>query len=181
MTPSLRQQVLDMLWPPGQARHASVWAVLDCARDPAIYRLLLESRLEFLCLYSGRLPRELELVAPHIVELPPGHRFTQRLLDEGWGRSWGVFVVIEDPLALRPHLRKFLKVQDEQGRRMLFRFYDPRVLNAFLPSCTPEELIDFFGPVSAFLAEDEAGRLVASHLLAGSQLRMLHARLDAQA
>ncbi|MFN5155310.1 MAG: DUF4123 domain-containing protein, partial [Betaproteobacteria bacterium] len=90
MTPELRQQILDVLWPPGQARHASVWAVLDCARDPAIYRLLLESRLEFLCLYSGKLPRELELVAPHIVELLPGHRLTERLLDEGWGRAWGV-------------------------------------------------------------------------------------------
>jgi hypothetical protein len=85
--------------------------VLDCARDPAIYRLLLESRLEFLCLYSGKLPRELELVAPHIVELLPGHHFTQRLLDEGWGRAWGIFVRIADPTALRSNLRKLLRVQ----------------------------------------------------------------------
>jgi hypothetical protein len=171
MTPELRQQILDVLWPPGQARHASVWAVLDCARDPAIYRLLLESRLEFLCLYSGKLPRELELVAPHIVELLPGHRLTERLLDEGWGRSWGIFVKIEDPTALRHHLRKFLRVQDDRGRRLLFRYYDPRVLSAFLPACTPEQLIEFFGPMSCLVSEEDAGRCVASHALIGSQLR----------
>lgn len=181
MRPDLRQRILDTLWPPGQAQHASVWAVLDCARDPAIYRLLLESRLEFLCLYSGRLPRELEMVAPHIVELLPGHRFAERLLDEGWGRSWGIFARIDDPTALRPHLRKFLKVKDEQGRRMLFRFYDPRVLNAFVPSCTAEELGAFFGPVSAFVAEDETGGVVASHVLAAAQLRTRRAVLGAQA
>lgn len=155
MTPELRQRILDTLWPPGQARHPSVWAVLDCARDPAIYRLLLESRLEFLCLYSGRLPRELEMVAPHMVELLPGHRFTERLLDEGWGRSWGVFVVIEDPLALRPHLRRLLKVRDEGGRQLLFRFYDPRVLRIYLPTCSDSEIAGFFGPVLQFVCESD--------------------------
>jgi hypothetical protein len=160
MTPALHQQIMDSLWPPGQARHASVWAVLDCARDPAIYRLLLESRLEFLCLYSGSLPRELEMVAPHIVELLPGHRFTERLLDEGWGRAWGVFVAIEDPTALRPHLRRLLKVRDEGGRQLLFRFYDPRVLRVYLPTCRVDELQQMFGPIDAWFAEDdEAARL----------------------
>ena len=89
----------------------------DCARDPAVYAALIDSRLEFRCLYSGRLPRELEMAAPQLVELLPGHRLTQRVLGEGWGRSWGVFMRIDDP-----------SNQDESGRQLLFRFYDPRVL-----------------------------------------------------
>jgi len=153
MTPEVRQRILDTLWPPGQARHPSVWAVLDCARDPAIYRLLLESRLEFLCLYSGKLPRELEMVAPHMVELLPGHRFTERLLEEGWGRAWGVFLSTKDASGLRHHLRKFLTVKDETGRRLLFRYYDPRVLRTFLPTCTAAELDEFFGAVQSFFTE----------------------------
>ncbi|MBX3635767.1 MAG: DUF4123 domain-containing protein [Rubrivivax sp.] len=164
MMPALRQAVLDTLWPPGQASAASVWAVLDCARDPAVYRLLLESRLDFLCLYSGKLPRELELVAPHIVELLPGHRVTERLLEEGWGQAWGVFARIADPTALRPHLRRLLKVQDEDGRRLLFRFYDPRVLRSYLPTCRPDELQQVFGPVAEWLAEDGEGRRLLSFL-----------------
>lgn len=157
MTSELRQRILDILWPPGRARHTSVWAVLDCARDPAIYRLLLESRLEFLCLYSGKLPRDLELVAPHMVELLPGHRLTQRLLDEGWGRAWGVLASVDDATVLRPHLRRLLKVQDQHGQRLLFRYYDPRVLRTYLPTCLPVELDEFFGPVKCFVSEDADG------------------------
>ncbi len=157
MSPELRQHIVSTWWPPASARPASVWAVLDCARDPAIYRLLLESRLEFLCLYSGRLARELEMVAPHMVELLPGHRLTDRLLDEGWGRSWGVFVAIDDPLALRPHLRRLLKVKDEDGRQLLFRFYDPRVLRAFVPTCGHDQLQQLLGPAVAWYAESEDG------------------------
>ena len=69
---------LDLIWPRGAAS-PSAWAVFDCARDPAIYRMLLGSRLEYRCLYSGAVPRELEVVAPHLVELPPGHRLAQPL------------------------------------------------------------------------------------------------------
>ena len=156
------------MWPAGSS--GSVWAVLDLARDPRIYGLLIESRLEFLCLYSGRLPRELERVAPHIVELPLGHRLLDRLLDEGWGRSWGVFVRIADPMALRHHLRKFLKVRTEDGRRLLFRYYDPRVLRSWLPTCRADELRDFFGPVSAYLTESADGRALTEWRFDGRSL-----------
>lgn len=181
MTPELRQQILDVLWPPGQARHASVWAVLDCARDPAIYRLLLESRLEFLCLYSGKLPRELELVAPHIVELLPGHRLTERLLDEGWGRAWGVFVKITDPTALRSNLRRLLRVQDEDGRRLLFRFYDPRVFTMFLPTCDTEQLHQVLAGVQAYVCEAEQGRACSSFALHQGRLQVMTVPLQAEA
>jgi hypothetical protein len=148
----------DVLWPPGVTSRPSVWAVLDCARDPAVYRALLESRLEFRCLYSGRLPAELERVAPQLVELLPGHRLVDRLLNEGWGRSWGVFVKIVDPSSLRHHLRKFLKVRDEDGKSLIFRYYDPRVLRTYLPSCRPGEVEALFGPVTAYLTEDEGAQ-----------------------
>jgi hypothetical protein len=157
MTPELRAQVLQALWPERAKFRLGVWAILDCARDPQIYRALLASRLEFRCLYSGRLPPALEMVAPHLVELLPDHRLTTTLLDEGWGRAWGVFLKIEDPSNLRHHLRKFLKVRDEAGRRLLFRYYDPRVLRIYLPTCTPDELHQVFGPVAAYLMESEDG------------------------
>jgi len=151
MTPEQRQQILQVLWPPGDKAKLSVWAILDCARDPKIYLALLESKLEFRCLYSGKLPRELEMVAPHLVELSPTNRLIGRWLDEGWGDAWGVFLKIDDAANLRHHLRKFLKVQDEAGRRLVFRFYDPRVLRTFLPTCLPEEARQVFGPIYAFL------------------------------
>jgi hypothetical protein len=152
-----RDAVLKVLWPEGSASKLSVWGILDCARDPKIYLALLESRLEFRCLYSGRLPRALESNAPHLVELLPGHRLTLRWLEEGWGRSWGVMVKIDDSSNLRHHLRKFLKVRDEGGRTLLFRYYDPRVLRAYLPTCTDDECAQLFGPVHAYIAEASDG------------------------
>ncbi len=115
MNPAQRQQILQALWPAGKTQPQGVWAILDCARDPAIYLALLASRLEFRCLYSGKLPRELELVAPHLVELLPNNRLTTQWLDQGWGQSWGVLLKVADPSNLRHHLRKFLKVRDERG------------------------------------------------------------------
>lgn len=153
-----RQQLLQALWPAGA--QPGVWAVLDGARDARIHRALLASRLEVRCLFSGRLSPSLERVAPQLVELPPAHRLFDAWLQEGWGHSWGVFVKIDDPSNLRHHLRKLLKVEGLSRRPVLFRFYDPRVLRAFLPQARPEQLREFFGPVSAWYAEDGNGGLV---------------------
>ena len=169
MTGEQRERMVQALWPAGAAG-PGVWAVLDCARDPRIYGALVESRLEFRCLYSGRLPAELERVAPQLVELLPGHRLVDRLLDEGWGRSWGLFVKIDDASALRHHLRKFLKVRDEDGRSLIFRYYDPRVMRTYLPSCRPDELATMFGPVAAFLAEDVRGQALLEFSRQGGRL-----------
>ena len=38
---------------------------------------------------------------------------------------------------------------------MLFRFYDPRVMRMYLPTCTAEELAIVFGPVGAYLLEGQ--------------------------
>ena len=63
--------------------------------------------------------------------------------------------------ALHRHFRRLLRVQDERGVRMLFRFYDPRVLRVYLPTCRPGELEQVFGPVEFFLTEaDEPDRIL---------------------
>lgn len=147
------RQIELALWPQGDATPGSLWAVLDCARNRRIYRELQVSRLDYHCLYSGNISTELKVVAPHVVELTPRYQFTRTLLRDGWGESWGVFVRINDSTRLQHHLRKFLRVQAEDGRKLLFRYYDPRVLRAYLPTCTRAELAQVFGPVSAFFAE----------------------------
>ena len=153
-----REAIERLLWP--QQRGSSplgVWALLDLARDPRIHAALIESRLEYLCLYEGRQAPVLEQAAPHMVELLPGHRLTARLLEEGWGDSWGVFLTVGDASNLRRHLRRFLKVRDEAGRSLLFRYYDPRVLRIYLPTCTPVELDVVFGPLATWVVEGEGG------------------------
>jgi hypothetical protein len=78
------------------------------------------------------------------------------ILDNGWGDSWGIFMTSSDSLEnLRRHFRHFLLVQDEDGKELYFRFYDPRVLRVYLLTCTVEEARQFFGPVDSFLVENE--------------------------
>lgn len=155
MTSQQRERILQALWLQPGPPAAAVWAILDCARDPQIYRALLASQLEFRCLYAGRLPRELEMVAPQLVELSPGNRLALQWLDQGWGQSWGVLLRIDDPANLRHHLRKFLKVRDPQGRTLLFRYYDPRVLRAFLPAADAGQRKALFGPIAHWFTEDD--------------------------
>jgi hypothetical protein len=55
---------------------------------------------------------------------------------------------------VRAHLRQFLLVQDERGNQQYFRFYDPRVLRVYLPTCDAAETQQFFGPIDRFIVED---------------------------
>ncbi|MFY9510826.1 MAG: DUF4123 domain-containing protein [Rubrivivax sp.] len=166
-----RQAALQAaLWPDGP-RGPSVWAVLDGARDPKIHLALIESRLEVRSLFAGPLPRELEMASPQLVELLPGHRLTAKLLGEAWGGSWGVFVRTNDAADLRLQLRKLLRVKIEGGGYMLLRWYDPRVLTMFLPTCDTEQLRQMFAGVEAYVCEAEMGRAFSSFALRQGKLQ----------
>jgi len=162
--------VLASFWPAGKVSEPSVWAILDGARDRRVFPFLRDSGLAYLCLYSGHLPRELQFAAPYIVELSKDGAHTRRLIDLAWGNSWGVFLSIEDSSNLRHHLRKFLKVRSESGKSLLFRYYDPRVLRVYLPTCLPDELKTVFGPIQSFWVEDEAGQSLLEFYRDGNRL-----------
>jgi hypothetical protein len=164
------EAIVQTLWAvPGD----EVYAVLDAARDPLVRAKLVASDVRSACLYEGRIPRELAEVAPYLVKLRRDHRFTEQLLESGWGRSWGVFASTPaDFESVRRHFRRFLRVEDESGKTMIFRWYDPRVLRAYLPTCTERELDMLFGPLSAYHAEDEEPRRLNVYSRRGSVFAM---------
>jgi hypothetical protein len=133
--------------------------IVDCARDPQrIFPFLLDSHLEHACLYSGTLAPALEMAAPYLVQLYSDEVQTKRLIELSWGNYWGVFLKSNTTMnRLRRHLRGFLVVQDPGGRRLLFRYYDPRVLRAYLPTCNADELKTVFGPIESMWTEDGNG------------------------
>lgn len=140
----------------------NVYAILDGASVPELQQRLYEMQPPQVCLYRGELDADLAEVAPYLVQLNCGTRFTSWLLSECWGRHWGVFV--QSPFSLvemRKHFRKFLTVHDEAGNPLVFRYYDPRVLTKFLPTCEQEELAEIFARVKNFYAEaNDAENLV---------------------
>jgi pSer/pThr/pTyr-binding forkhead associated (FHA) protein len=138
-----------------------LYMVLDAARSDRILTVIRESVERYRSLYEGIDGESLEHVAPYLVELPPGSSLLERLVNEGWGNRWGIF--IEWPRSfkeLRRHLRRFLMVADADTRKKFyFRFYDPGVLRSFLPTCTTKQRAEFYGEIGAFLVEDEFGRV----------------------
>ena len=136
---------------------SNTFAVLDGASVPGLLDKLEQWQPEFVCLYRGELKPDLAEVAPYLVRLDPGTEITEWILSKGWGNHWGIFAITESDLqAICQHLRRFLTVYDENGNPRLFRFYDPRVLQVYLPTCNQKELESFFGPVGSYLLEGEA-------------------------
>jgi len=152
MTDQWVARIEEILWPEGPRQN--IWMILDGARSIEIFRMLLACHLEYSCLYSGTLTSELEMAAPYLVQLDHGYKDTHQFIQRAWGNSWGVFLRSDTSLKkLRHHLRELLIVRDERGNRLVFRYYDPRVLRVYLPTCTTNELKAFLGPVQAFWTE----------------------------
>ncbi|WP_296947356.1 DUF4123 domain-containing protein [uncultured Massilia sp.] len=173
MNDMIMQSLDALLWPGNAGRHVH-W-VMDGARDPAIAGLVRASGLEHACLFSGPLHPRLEAAAPYLVRLPPDAPATAQLLRRGWGQSWGILASAGAGVpfdTLRLHLKKFLRVKTEDGRTLAFRYYDPRVLNVFLPTCTSEEFRDFLGPMAALLAETDGGAGVRAFDLEDDAMRV---------
>jgi Domain of unknown function (DUF4123) len=155
MTSQQLSRIEEYLWPKGERQ--DVWFIADAARDRQVFRMLLECHLEYSCLYSGPLPKALEIAAPYLVQLTYDYRDTRRLIQEAWGNNWGVFLRCDTSMEkLRRHLRGFLVVRDAGGSRLVFRYYDPRILRIYLPTCTGEELDSVFGPIECFWTDGKS-------------------------
>jgi hypothetical protein len=136
---------------------ANVFAILDGASIDQLLDRLYKHRPQHICLYRGELEPDIAHVAPYLVRMEPDSAFTDWVLTQGWGNHWGIFAVTTaDLTALRQHFRRFLTVHDPKGAPMLFRYYDPRVLRAYLPTCNSQELETVFGPVLRFMMEGNA-------------------------
>lgn len=144
-----------------------VYAVLDGASVPDLPMKLYEMKPPRYCLFTGNLEPDMAEIAPYLVRLYPNTPFANWVLGECWGKHWGIFAQSRKPLKeMRQHFRSLLNVYDEKGNPMTFRFYDPRVLRRFLPTCKPAELKVFFGDVESFFAESEDNKKLLNFNLA---------------
>lgn len=135
-----------------------VFSLQDAAASHRIHPNIVLSLTDNVCLYDGRIPKNLTEAAPHLVRLSASAAYTRWFLEEGWGNHWGLFFQSQANLmTLRDHFRRLLLVKDEAGRILSFRFYDPRVMRAYLPTCESNELRMVFGPVARFFVETENG------------------------
>lgn len=139
-----------------------VYAVLDAARCERIGVLLRESPAPYRSLYDGHQGDALAEVAPYLVELGPFPELLESLVLEGWDQPWGIWLTAppdRDTEAVRRHLRKFLMVELAR-EKVYFRFYDPRVLASFVPTCAPAERRELLADLAWHAIDFRARRLV---------------------
>lgn len=148
-----------------------VFGILDGASIPSLLLNLASFSPEHICLYRGELDPDMAEAAPYLVILERDSDFTKWVLINGWGEHWGIFGVTQVDLpTLRKHFRKFLMVYDESGKSLYFRYYDPRVLRVYLPTCNAGELKTVFGPVVSYLVEDEDVKVGRKFVLVKDEL-----------
>ena len=136
----------------------NVYAVLDGASVEQLPQLLWEHKPENICLYRGQLEPDMASVAPYLVKLEYDHPFTKLVCEKGWGHHWGIFAITPAEINirdLRKHFRRFLMVYSPENKLIFFRYYDPRVLRIYLPTCNAEEIKIVFGPISYYITEEE--------------------------
>jgi hypothetical protein len=128
--------------------------VLDACDTPAVPGMaddLGEGRAT--SLYSGTAQERYWAIAPYLVRLDTD--VLRWVVESLWDEPWGIFVIADVEFeVLRRHFKNFLIVKSPEGEQWCFRFYDPRVLKVFLPTCDEGQLAELFGPLQAFGAAD---------------------------
>lgn len=154
---SLNRIIRKTLAKPGAP--STAFAILDSARDARIYGLLLRPGVVCRALMAAQVPESLRRALPYLVTLNEAAgdlRATWR--DQGHRAAWGILVHSEAATGeLVEHFRGLFTVELPDRSTAYFRYYDPRVLRTFLPTCSPEQLRTIFGPVDAFVCEDIDG------------------------
>ncbi len=147
---------LEGLIAPPENTH--LYGIIDGASVPDFLPLAKDSVGQYECLFAGELSPEVERAAPYLVELLPRTKLLHKWWSVGWGKHWGIMAHVPDKWSfedVRKWFRTFLRVQLPDGRYALFRYYDPRIMREYLPTCTAKEITEVFGPVTAYFIEDK--------------------------
>jgi hypothetical protein len=138
-----------------QLRPAPLYAILNSSMDERVPHLLLTSGEVYQFLSEGLTLGDQMPPGVYLVYLPATSPLLPRLVAEGWGKHWTLYFTCNHPFGeVKKHLRQFLIMQTEEGKRFFLRYYDPRLLQYLLPSCSPREITQLFGPIQSFLMED---------------------------
>ncbi len=168
-----KRSVPDVLRPAvfgGQDGASQCFAILDAGKVENLPEMLATSGLEYRCLFKGETAEELSEVAPWLVRLEDGNKFTMGLFTRSnapwhlWGRQPGLYLRSSASFdQLWQHLRKFTRICDEAGNWFYFRFWDNGSLIDYLRYADGRAECDL-RPIFGFDAQDPSRPLVRSYI-----------------
>lgn len=170
LCPSLRRSLFDDSFKADTAnmevRHKSTYAILDATKVFGLPETLDGSGLQHQCLFQGDALTEYGDSAPWVVRMEENSRLTKALFTIGdsplalWQDNVGIFLRTRLALdQLCRHLRRFVRLRDENGKWYYFRFWEPLTLLALCRHARRDEALArrFFIPET-----DEALEFIAA-------------------
>ena len=155
------QQVADFLLHQAEKDGCQLYGIIDSARNEDVFRHLITGNVRYKSLFEGTMDEQSYGVSGFLVECKKESLLFQWMTTEAWGESCCIFFTSKAGYDdLFKHFRKFNRVYLENDRVVLFRYYDPRVLRVYLPTCNRGEVDLFFGEVLSFFAEADTPELV---------------------
>lgn len=134
-----------------------LYGIVDAAQDERIYPLLQQCAYR-VCLFVGKTEPEVSASAPWLISLDPSTDLFHVWRAEGWRANWGIWFHSSMPQAdIETLFRRRTLAMLPDGDVVIFRFFDPRVFRNFLPTCTDDQLADWFSGIVAFLVPDLGG------------------------
>lgn len=146
-----QRQASDTTIPPLRA-----FALLDASQSPDIPICLEGFSDPARCLFDGAAYEDMAEVAPWLVELTRYSDAWDWFVEEGYGQNWGILIHSRLELPrLKTHLKKFLKIEDEDGERYFFKYYRPEHFNRYAPGFDDAQRAAFWRGIEAVCAESK--------------------------
>ncbi|MFN3145164.1 MAG: DUF4123 domain-containing protein [Paracoccaceae bacterium] len=138
----------------GDARRA--YLLIDASRSPEIRFVLEALSDDALCLFDGSAFTDLAEVAPWLVPLSPvNDGVLSWFLQDGFGKDRGLFLLAgEEPRRVKTALKRSLRVEDEDGAHLYFKYYRPSVFRTYIPQMTPEQASYILRDIAQVWLED---------------------------
>lgn len=151
----------DFLWVQAEKKACNLYAIVDSARNDEVFRYFITDNITYRSLFDGKMDIKYYGVSGFLVECKKDSKLFNWLTAEAWGTSCSIFFISKLSFdEVLKHFQKFIRVYLEGDEIVYFRYYDPRVLRIYLPTCNSKEIKTFFGDVESFFVENENPEVV---------------------
>ena len=158
-----------------------LYCVLDGVMVPDLPIKLREAQVPHHSILTGEMTPDVMHAAPYLAYLSPDSKFADWVLLEAFGKSWGIFFhSYRSMLEMRRHFRALHNAFDERGNPLKFRYYDPRVFRAFLPTCNAGEMKTLFGDVERFFVESKDVGVILQYQISNGNLDIKELKPEAK-
>ena len=154
----------------GGIDRGKLYAIVDGAQSlPLAFTARLMGH-ELYTVFSGDLATTVAHAGPLLVRFDERSGFLGKWVEHIGTHAGVLFEAPADLSDVLIHLRRIFIATDEEAQEYFFRFYDPRVIRTFLPTCHPNELKEFFGPITQWIVETEDAAGYSSYRFAEDNL-----------